>query len=442
MRPTRHTVPVNLVADGRPAFVAGYGKVGRRKVAFLSECGVDVVVVSPDAPCATEGGIEFIAREFRETDCEGKMVVFACTDDKHVNRSILEAARKAGVPCCCSDMNWADGDFVTPAVTRFGDATVAISTSGASCSNAKALRQSIGEFLKSKANGRLAVIGTDDTMLDSRRRAPLHLDAPGRAETLKFILALKGVEGAVVLNTCNRVEAVVDGDADAGLLRKIMGFGGLGDGEFFVLEGREAFRHIVNVTAGMKSAWVGEFHIVKQVKDALDESAAAGGLNGRLKGIFDEVLRISKNVRHATAELLDVKEIETTAVDYLSRHIDPETAKICILGSGKLGTSVAEHLCGKNVRIVHHGEEIPACDALVCALSAPEPVVRESVPGRIVLDLGMPPNCSPEAGAVSLDELKDWRRMETGAADEAAKRAAAVIDMELQSMEEEWPWTR
>lgn len=98
MRPSIHTVPVNLVADGRPALVVGYGKVGRRKAGFLADCGVGVVVVSPDCESLERDGISFVGREFSDGDCVGKMVVFACTSDKHVNRRILDAARMVGVP--------------------------------------------------------------------------------------------------------------------------------------------------------------------------------------------------------------------------------------------------------------------------------------------------------------------------------------------------------
>ncbi len=250
------------------------------------------------------------------------------------------------------------------------------------------------------------------------------------------MLGLKGVEGVVVLNTCTRVEAVIDGDVDIGLVRRIMGFGDLRDDEFFVIEESDAFRHLVKVSAGLESAWAGEFHIVRQVKDALDDAVSAGTMNGRLKGVFDEVLRVSKAVRHATEDLLDVKEIEATAVDYLASRIDLRSSRIVVLGSGTLGTSVANLLRGSDVAVIHHGDEIPACDALVCALSASEPLVVTNVPGRLVLDLGMPPNCSPEVGAISLDVLKDWRRTETGAVDAAIARADDVIEAEMHAMEE------
>ena len=95
MRPVRDTIPVNLICDGRPALVVGYGKVGRRKEKFLHASGVPVKVVAPDAVRAKEGTVpsEYVKRRFKAGDCKGAFVVFACTDDKHVNRAVLEDAR-------------------------------------------------------------------------------------------------------------------------------------------------------------------------------------------------------------------------------------------------------------------------------------------------------------------------------------------------------------
>ena len=439
MRPIRDTIPVNLIADARHALVVGYGKVGQRKERFLKECGVAVTVVSPDVngSSGNDSGTVFIGRPFKPGDCKGMILVFACTDDKHVNRAVLEDARRHGVPCCCTDMNWADGDFTTPAVVRSGGATVAVSTNGASCANAKELRRAIGGFLESRAEGRIVVLGTNDAMLPDERRAAYHMPAGARREMARFLYGLKGVEGLVVLNTCNRVEVAVHGSVDVESVKRLMRFHRLADNEYFVLQDEEAFRHVVRVTAGLESAWTGEFHVVNQVKEAIEESAAADLLSGRLKGFFDDVLHTAKAVRHAIGDLLDVREVEQTAVEYLSSRVDVRTARIAVVGGGSVGSAVAGLLKGHDVTVVHHGEAIPSCDVLICALSAPEPVVTEAVPGRLVLDLGMPPNCSPCVGAVSLDDLKNWRRAGNGSLDEAMERAEMVIKAALVDMKED-----
>ena len=51
-----------------------------------------------------------------------------------------------------------------------------------------------------------------------------------------------------------------------------------------------------------------------------------------------------------------------------------------------------------------------------------------------MVDLGMPPNCAPCVGAVSLDDLKNWRRRQTGAIDAALAKAEKVIVSELGSL--------
>ena len=436
MRPARDTIPVNLICDGRPALVVGYGKVGQRKRKFLLSCGVSVKVVAPDAEPPKDGSdfASFLKRKFKPGDCKGAFVVFACTDDKHVNRMVLEDARRHNVPCCCADQNWADADFTTPAVARCAGATVAVSTSGASCASAKELRRSVEAFLSGREAGKVVVIGTSDGYTSSDRRAEFHLSPEARREMVRFLYGIKGVEGLVVLNTCSRVEIALYGNVDMDLAKRLMRFHRLGENEYFIHEGADAFRHVVMVTAGLKSAWAGEFHVVSQVKDALDESLALGMLDGRLKGFFDSALRAAKKVRRAVCGMLEVKEIESTAVDYLASKMDLDRARVVVLGSGKIGSAVAGLLAGRNVKVVHHGERIPRCDALVCALAVQKPVVSRPRKGCVIVDLGMPPNCAAASGAVSLDDLKNWRRSQTGAIGEAMSRAESVIASELEEL--------
>ena len=423
MRPVRNTVPVNIIADGRPALVVGFGGVGRRKVKFLEDCGVRAEVIAPE-----------INRRFCAGDCAGKLMVFACTDDKHVNRAVLEDARSCGVPCCCADLNWADSDFTTPAVVRSRGATVAVSTNGASCSSAKELRRSLARFLDSRGRGRIAVIGTSDRYLSSGKRSAFHLTADARKEMVGFLREVKGVDGLVVLNTCNRVEAVMHGDVNLEVVKRLMRFHRLDESEYFILEGEDAFRHLVLVTSGLESAWAGEFHVVSQIKSAVEESMDLGVIDGALKGFFDDVLRVARDVRHAVESMLEVDEVEKAAVECHASKVDLETARVVVLGSGEAGRAVAGLLSGKNVSIVHHGDALPPCDALVCALAAPEPVVLTAIPGCTVIDLGMPPNCAPAVGAVSLDDLKNMRRANNGALAKARETANGIIAANIASI--------
>ena len=97
-RPKRKTFPVNAIVDGGVVLVVGGGQVGRRKVRQLLESGAEVEIVCPDAveeisSWAGEGRIRWTRRPFRAGDVAGHLLVFACTDDKHLAE--IEAKTKA-----------------------------------------------------------------------------------------------------------------------------------------------------------------------------------------------------------------------------------------------------------------------------------------------------------------------------------------------------------
>ena len=463
-----------MILDGRPALVVGGGQVGRRKVKGLLDGGAQVELVCQDAvqelaALAAEGRISWKKREWRAGDASGHLLVFACTDDKHVNRAILQDARKAGVPCCCADLNWADGDFTTPATVRMGDLTVAVSTSGQDCRAARDVKNEIAAMLAVRSVPELLVIGTSDAMLPSRKRAPYHLPAEERMALARLVAKVRGVSEFMVLNTCNRVELVAmaapDDDVEA-LLKRLAGFDRLLPDEQFSYRGHEAFRHLVRVTAGLESSLLGEFHIVSQVKAAFDEAAGLHWSGAALNALGADVMRVAKMVRHSVEGMLRVAEIDQVAVRYLNVHggIDART-HVLVIGTGMVGGGVVEALAAMGVKVewAYHRnipdtsrfaenipvlvsmEELPQSlarvDVVVSAVDVSRPVVTAgmcaAVADRNVLfvDLGVPRNIDPfydEWGhgvtVADLDDLKLWHRVKTGIISDVRARADAIID--------------
>ena len=465
----RQTVPLNIILDGRPAMVVGGGQVGWRKVRTLLEAGASVDLVCPTAVAglaglAEEGRVRWIRREWRAGDAAGHVLVFACTDDKHVNRAILDDARGAHVPCCCADLNWADGDFTTPATVRLGDLLVAVSTSGQSCAAARDAKNEIAALLERRTSPELVVLGTSDALLPSRKRAPYHLPSDARAAAGRLITRVRGVREFFILNTCNRVELVVfmppDPDTVA-LLKRLVGFDRLAPGEQFEHRGYEAFRHLVRVAAGLESSLLGENHIVSQMKDALDEAEANGWSGPAVRRVGADVARVAKCVRHAVEGLLHVAEIDQIAVRYLSVHggLDAKT-HVLVIGTGMVGRGAVEALLrtGADVTWAYHRnrpdfprtvrlDELPAAlaaaDIVLSAVDSAQPVVTAemcaAVADRNVLfvDLGVPRNVDTfyddwghGVTVADLDDLKLWHRVKTGTLNEVRARADAVIEAE------------
>ena len=458
-RPVRKTIPLNLIIDDRKVLVVGGGQVGRRKTKSLLEAGAKVELVCPDAVdelkvLAEEGRILWTRRDYRSGDVAGHLLVFACTDDKHVNRAILAEARVARIPCCCL--------------------VFAVSTSGQSCKEARDVKNEIVEMLGEGHDLDLLVMGTSDALLPSRKRAPFHLPSAERAELGALLRHVRGVREFFILNTCNRVELVAVVSRDQGVaavLRRLTGFDRLQPEERFELRGFEAFRHLTRVTSGLESSLLGEFHIVSQVKDALAEAESNGWSAGAIRFTGAEILRVSKAVRHEVEGMLRVAEIDQVAVRYLSVHggLDAKT-HVVVVGTGMVGRGAVEALCRTDVALtwVYHVnvpevasygrpiaveqlERLPdvlkTADIVLSAVDASRPVVTQgmcvAVADRNVLfvDLGVPRNIDPfyddwghGVNVADLDDLKLWHRVKTGTLNEVLAKADDVIRSEYRAM--------
>jgi len=473
-----------MIIDARKALVVGGGRVGLRKTRGLLESGAAVELICPDAveelqTLADEGRIQWTRRPFAAGDVAGHLLVFACTDDKHVNRAVLDESRLARVPCCCADMNWSDGDFTTPATARLGELTLAVSTSGQSCASARDVKNDIVAMLRERRDLELLVLGTSDALLPSRKRAPYHLPSEERAELGELLTRVRGVREFFILNTCNRVELVVVASRDplvASVLRRLTGFDKLLPAERFELRGFDAFRHLTRVASGLESSLLGEFHIVSQLKEALAEAESNKWSAGAIRFTGAEVLRVSKAVRHAVDGMLRVAEIDQVAVRYLSVHGDVDAkTNVLMIGTGMVGRGAVEALLKLGCRVtwVYHVNRpnlsapefanaavppalipmtaipsaLASADIVLSAVDSSKPVVtREmctAVADRNVLfvDLGVPRNIDPfyddyghGVTVADLDDLKLWHRVKTGTLNEVLARADEVIRTEYRAM--------
>ena len=137
--------PVGLMLDLQPslgpALVIGGGAVAARKVRGLTEAGFAITVVAPaiDPAIRKLPGVRLRERTFEPGDIEGHAIVFACTDDREVNRLAGELARARGAPVVVADSQEESTAF-TPAVHRQGDITIAVSTGGGAPAVAAAIR--------------------------------------------------------------------------------------------------------------------------------------------------------------------------------------------------------------------------------------------------------------------------------------------------------------
>ncbi len=144
--------PMMMDLNGEPVLVVGGGRVARRKVASLLECGAIVTVMAPEVDeeleaLAHEEHIDWMPQEFstRILECFPEpTLIFGTTDDREVNTAVYEAAVERRIPCNIADVPDLC-TFTVPAVMERGDLTIAVSTGGASPALARRIREQLDE---------------------------------------------------------------------------------------------------------------------------------------------------------------------------------------------------------------------------------------------------------------------------------------------------------
>ena len=139
--------PMFIDLTDRKIFVAGGGRIARRRIEALVKFGADIHVTAPRvcpkiALLAGEGKIETALREYRPSDLDGMDFAIAATDDREVNRAVYTECRKRGIP-----VNVADDktlcDFYFPALVLTDDVVIGIGSGGESPGKVKEVRQRI-----------------------------------------------------------------------------------------------------------------------------------------------------------------------------------------------------------------------------------------------------------------------------------------------------------
>lgn len=156
-------LPIFLKLEGRPALLVGAGTVALDKIGSLLKTGVRLRVIAPWARAevldlAAEGKLEYVQREFAESDLDGQLLVIAATDRPEVNAAVYRAAVERGILCNSVD-DIPNCDFFFGSVVSRGELQVAISTAGESPAFAQRLRREIDEQLPQDLGPWLETVG-------------------------------------------------------------------------------------------------------------------------------------------------------------------------------------------------------------------------------------------------------------------------------------------
>lgn len=175
------------------------------------------------------------------------------------------------------------------------------------------------------------------------------------------LASLDGVQEALILSTCNRVEhyAVVDGPPDAACRARDQfwrwgeerGRIRPGGDQFFHHDAPHSVEHLFRVASGLESMVIGETEILGQVKRAYLVAAGAGTTSRVLNKLFQQAFRVAKQVRSHTSIGRGSVSVASAAVDLAERLFgDLSPCRVLVLGAGETGERTARSLLSRGVR--------------------------------------------------------------------------------------------
>jgi glutamyl-tRNA reductase len=300
---------------------------------------------------------------------------------------------------------------------------------------------------------RLMMIGTSYKSADISFRENL-VKAVGADH---MVGALDSAKEVALLSTCNRFELYVASESPEDTCSSFLKSVAEATGQrapreaFYQAMGPGAVKHLFRVATGLDSAVVGEPQILAQVRAAGISSRKDGSAGAILAPLFDRAYRVGLRVRNEYDLGSEEASLSDLAVEAV-RRMAPGMHDVMLIGTGKMVRLAARKLRegAAKVFVVTKRREPPRgledavlvpysgirktaakCDVIISATSTDRPILKgEDLKGRrkrMVVDLGMPRNVSPDVRklpGVRLVDLDDLAKIASARKTPAGLRLA------------------
>ena len=285
----------------------------------------------------------------------------------------------------------------------------------------------------------LFMSGLEHSLVSIPMREKLSFSPNHVGQMVKTIRAFPGVEGCVLISTCNRTELYLSGSRELEPGKLLCRAAGVDyfpyENAFRSLTGQNVLRHLMEVAAGLRSRIWGEDQIITQVKNAVALAREEQAADPVLETLFRSAVAAGKEIRSQIRLTTLPASAASMAVEKLQQVLgDLRGKKALVIGNGEMGRLSASLLqaagCQVSVtlRTYHHGETIvpygcgvvpydqrfthmDGTEILVSATTSPHyTVTREQLnalpnPPAILVDLAIPRDIQPEVGEVPGTQL-------------------------------------
>ena len=194
------------------------------------------------------------------------------------------------------------------------------------------------------------LIGVNHNSAPVEVRERLAIPESRLPEALKRLVQHPGIEEALIISTCNRVELLAqtkNGTSDLrGFLREYFQFQSDElNPHLYEFHAREAIHHVFRVTSSLDSMVVGEPQILGQMKEAYATARAVGAVHSQLDLLLTRAFAVAKRVRTETAVGSSAVSVASVAVELAKKIFGSLNGKsVFLVGAGKMSELAARHL--------------------------------------------------------------------------------------------------
>ena len=287
---------------------------------------------------------------------------------------------------------------------------------------------------------------------------------------------------AAILSTCNRTElyaACAGANAIDSTAHFLADFHKLSYTDLrphlYTLPQDNAVRHAFRVASGLDSMVIGEPQILGQMKDAVRQAEAAGGLGTYLHQMFQRSFAVAKEVRTTTEIGAHSVSMAAAAVRLSQRIFDKISEQhVLFIGAGEMielcathfaaqnpksltianrtlerGEALAHRFSGKAIRLADLPQQLAQFDIIVSCTASSLPIIGLGLVERVVkarkhrpifmVDLAVPRDIEPEVAKLddvflyTVDDLGTVVQTGLENRQAAVAQAEAIIETRVQS---------
>src|SRR3974390_1360101 len=325
----------------------------------------------------------------------------------------------------------------------------------------------------------LIVIGVNHQTAPVEVREQFAIPEARLPQAVKTLAAQPGIEEAMIVSTCNRVELVARAkDANVDLhayLHELYGFDTQAYRKYlYEYRERDAVRHVFRVASSLDSMVVGEPQILGQVKEAYATARAVGAVNSQLDALYSKAFAVAKRVRTETAIATSAVSIASVAVELAKKIFgNLEGKSVYLVGAGKMCELAARHLLAHGAKKIYVGnrtferasalakkfngepiafeqlyDTVDRADIVISSTGAPHTIFRKEEGERFLarrknrpmffIDIAVPRDVDPEMNKLDgifvydIDDLQQVVSSHVSDRKLEADRAEAIVENEVE----------